>query len=131
MKLVVFGAGYVGLVSGTGLAELGHDVRVVDIDPERVKRLSDGILPIYEPGLADLIRRNERSGRLTFANDIGEDFVDADVFFICVGTPPDPTGDADVSAVMTVADTIARLATKPALVAVKSTVPVGTCDAVE
>ncbi len=131
MKLVVFGAGYVGLVSGTGLSELGHDVRVVDIDPERVKRLSDGILPIYEPGLADLIRRNERSGRLTFANDIGEDFIDADVFFICVGTPPDETGDADVSAVMTVADTIARLATKPALVAVKSTVPVGTCDAVE
>ena len=131
MKLVVFGAGYVGLVSGTGLAELGHDVRIVDIDPERVKRLSDGILPIYEPGLADLIRRNERSGRLTFANDVGADFVDADVYFICVGTPPDANGDADVSAVMSAADTIARVATKPALVAVKSTVPVGTGDSVE
>lgn len=131
MKLVVFGAGYIGLVSGTGLAELGHDVRIVDIDPERVKRLSDGILPLYEPGLADLIRRNERTGRLTFASEIGDDFGDADVYFICVGTPADENGDADVSAVMAVADTIARAASKAALVAVKSTVPVGTCDAVE
>jgi len=131
MKLVVFGAGYVGLVSGTGLAELGHDVRIVDIDPDRVKRLSDGILPLYEPGLADLIRRDERSGRLTFSSEVGDDFSDADVYFICVGTPPDEHGDADISAVMAAADTIARVATKPALVAVKSTVPVGTCDAVE
>ena len=131
MKLVVFGAGYVGLVSGTGLAELGHDVRIVDIDLERVKRLSDGVLPIYEPGLADLIRRNERTGRLTFSGEVGADFSDADVYFICVGTPPDANGDADVSAVLAAADTIARIATKPALVAVKSTVPVGTCDAVE
>jgi UDPglucose 6-dehydrogenase len=131
MKLVIFGAGYVGLVTGTGLAELGHDVRIVDIDPERVKRLSDGILPIYEPGLTDLIRRNERSGRLSFAGEIGEGFTNADVYFICVGTPADESGDADVSAVMAAADTIARGATKPALVGVKSTVPVGTCDAVE
>ncbi len=131
MKLVVFGAGYVGLVSGTGLAELGHDVRIVDIDPDRVKRLSDGILPLYEPGLADLIRRDERSGRLTFSSEVGDDFGDADVYFICVGTPPDESGDADISAVMAAADTIARVAMKPALVAVKSTVPVGTCDAVE
>jgi len=131
MKLVVFGAGYVGLVTGTGLAELGHDVRIVDIDPERVKRLSDGILPIYEPGLTDLIRRNERSGRLSFAGEIGEGFTDADVYFICVGTPPDETGDANISAVAAAADTIAAGATKPALVSVKSTVPVGTCDAIE
>jgi UDPglucose 6-dehydrogenase len=131
MKLVVFGAGYVGLVSGTGLAELGHDVRIVDIDPDRVKRLSDGILPLYEPGLADLIRRDERSGRLTFSSEVGDDFSDADVYFICVGTPPDENGDADISAVMAAAETIARVATKDALVAVKSTVPVGTCDAVE
>jgi len=131
MKLVVFGAGYVGLVTGTGLAELGHDVRIVDIDPERVKRLSDGILPIYEPGLTDLIRRNERSGRLSFAGEIGAGFTDADVYFICVGTPPDETGDANISAVAAAADTIAAGATKPALVSVKSTVPVGTCDAIE
>jgi UDPglucose 6-dehydrogenase len=131
MKLVVFGAGYVGLVSGSGLAELGHDVRIVDIDPERVKRLSDGVLPIYEPGLADVIRRNERVGRLTFASEVGADFSDADVYFICVGTPASDDGDADLSAVMAAADTIASIATKPALVAVKSTVPVGTCDDVE
>lgn len=131
MKLVVFGAGYVGLVSGTGLSELGHDVRIVDIDPDRVKRLSDGILPLYEPGLADILRRDERSGRLTFSSEVGDDFSDADVYFICVGTPPDGNGDADLSAVMAAADTIARVAAKPALVAVKSTVPVGTCDAVE
>jgi UDPglucose 6-dehydrogenase len=131
MKLVVFGAGYVGLVSGTGLAELGHEVRIVDIDAERVKRLNDGVLPIYEPGLTDLIRRNERSGRLSFACDIGADFIDADVYFLCVGTPPDEHGDADVSAVMAAAKTIATGATKAALVCVKSTVPVGTCDAVE
>ncbi|HEY1956545.1 MAG TPA: UDP-glucose/GDP-mannose dehydrogenase family protein [Polyangiaceae bacterium] len=131
MKLVVLGAGYVGLVSGTGLAELGHEVRVVDIDPERVKRLSDGVLPFYEPGLGDLIRRNERSGRLTFASAIGDDFSDADVYFICVGTPADANGDADISAVLSAAEKIAGIARKPALVAIKSTVPVGTCDEVE
>jgi UDPglucose 6-dehydrogenase len=131
MKLVVIGAGYVGLVSGSGLAELGHDVLVVDIDPERVKRLNDGVLPIYEPGLTDLIRRNERDGRLVFASEVGPAFADADVYFICVGTPADANGDADLSAVMAAAETIAAVATKPALVAVKSTVPVGTCDAVE
>src|SRR5258708_5942046 len=106
MKLVVFGAGYVGLVSGTGLAELGHAVRIVDIDPSRVKSLSDGVLPIYEPGLAELIRRNERTGRLSFANGIGAEYADADVYFICVGTPPDARGDADVSAVLAAADTV-------------------------
>ena len=131
MKLVVLGAGYVGLVSGTGLAELGHDVRIVDIDPERVKRLSDGVVPFYEPGLTDLIRRNERSGRLTFASAIGDDFGDADVYFVCVGTPADASGDADISAVLAAADKVAATARKPALVAIKSTVPVGTCDAVE
>jgi UDPglucose 6-dehydrogenase len=131
MKLVVFGAGYVGLASGTGLAELGHDVRIVDIDAERVKRLNDGVLPIYEPALTDLIRRNERSGRLSFACEIGPEFTDADVYFICVGTPSDEEGDVDTREVMRAADTISRGATKPALVCVKSTVPVGTCDAIE
>ncbi len=106
-------------------------MRVVDIDPERVKRLSDGVLPFYEPGLGDLIRRNERSGRLTFASEIGEEFSDADVYFVCVGTPAAENGDADISAVLAAADKIARIARKPALVAIKSTVPVGTCDAVE
>jgi UDPglucose 6-dehydrogenase len=131
LKLIVFGAGYVGLASGAGLAELGHEVRIVDIDPARVQRLSDGVLPIYEPALEDLIRRNERAGRLNFANEVGDHFADAEVYFICVGTPPGNGGSADIGAVLAAADAIAAVATKPALVAVKSTVPVGTCDEVE
>lgn len=131
MRLVAFGAGYVGLVTGTGLAELGHDVLIVDIDPARIRGLNDGVVPIYEPGLADLVRRNERSGRLRFATELLPGYDEADVYFICVGTPPDADGAADVSAVMTVADAIVKLAKREALVAVKSTVPVGTCDAVQ
>src|SRR5687767_8865022 len=128
MRLVAFGVGYVGLVTGTGLSELGHDVLCVDIDPERIRQLNDGILPIYEPGLADLVRRNERSGRLTFSTDVTAPFDEADVYFIAVGTPQDPTGAADVSAVYAAARKIAEMAKKPALIAIKSTVPVGTCD---
>ncbi len=131
MKLVAFGGGYVGLVTGTGLAELGHDVLIVDIDPAKIQRLNDGVIPIYEPGLTDLVRRNERAGRLRFATELLPGYDEADVYFICVGTPPDASGAADVSAVMTVADAIAKVAKAPALVAVKSTVPVGTCDAVQ
>ncbi len=131
MQLVAFGVGYVGLVTGTGLAELGHDVLCVDIDPERVRQLKDGIIPIYEPGLADLVRRNERAGRLLFATEVTPPFDEADAYFIAVGTPPGPDGAADVSAVGDVADRIARTAKRPAIVVVKSTVPVGTCDAVQ
>src|SRR5277367_2528323 len=131
MRLVVFGVGYVGIVTGTGLSELGHDVLCVDIDPERIRQLNDGVLPIYEPGLADLVRRNERSGRLRFALNVTTPNDEADFYFIAVGTPPGPDGSADVSAVFAVADQIAKVAKKPALIAVKSTVPVGTCDAVQ
>jgi UDPglucose 6-dehydrogenase len=131
VRLVAFGVGYVGLVTGTGLSELGHDVLCVDIDPARIRQLSDGIVPIYEPGLGDLIRRNERSGRLRFATEVTPPFDEADVYFIAVGTPQGADGSADVSAVFKAAETIAKMAKKPALVAVKSTVPVGTCDAVQ
>jgi UDPglucose 6-dehydrogenase len=131
MKLIAFGVGYVGLVTGTGLAELGHEVLCVDIDPERVRQLESGVIPIYEPGLADLVRRNVRSGRLTFATDVSAPFDAADAYFIAVGTPPGVDGAADVSAVLAVADRIAQTATRPALVVVKSTVPVGTCAAVQ
>ncbi|MBN9160843.1 MAG: UDP-glucose/GDP-mannose dehydrogenase family protein, partial [Myxococcales bacterium] len=127
MRLVVFGAGYVGLVSGTGLSDLGHDVLVFDIDPEKIAKLSDGRVPIYEPGLADLIHRNQRSGRLQFRSAIPEPFDAADAYFIAVGTPPGADGAADLSAVMAAADTIAKVASKQAIVVVKSTVPVGTC----
>jgi UDPglucose 6-dehydrogenase len=131
MRLVTFGVGYVGLVTGTGMSELGHDVLCVDIDAERVRALKDGVIPIYEPGLADLVRRNERSGRLHFATEVTAPYDEADVYFIAVGTPQSATGAADVSAVFSAADRIAQIAKKPALVAMKSTVPVGTCDAVQ
>ncbi len=131
MRLVAFGAGYVGLVTGTGLSELGHDVLIVDIDPQRIARLNEGVIPIYEPGLTDLVRRNELAGRLKFSTIVEPGYEEADIFFICVGTPPDEHGAADVSAVMAVADSIATLARRDALVAVKSTVPVGTGDLVQ
>jgi UDPglucose 6-dehydrogenase len=131
MRLVVFGAGYVGLVTGTGLSDLGHEVLLYDIDPDRIAKLNDGRVPIYEPGLGDLIHRNQRGGRLHFTTEITEPYDTADAYFIAVGTPPGPDGAADLSAVMAVADTIAKVAKKQAIVVVKSTVPVGTCDAVQ
>ncbi len=131
MRLVVFGAGYVGLVTGTGMSDLGHEVLLFDIDPAKIAMLQDGRIPIYEPGLADLVHRNQRNGRLSFATSIPESFGDADAYFIAVGTPPGPDGAADLSAVMAVADTIAKTAKAGAVVVVKSTVPVGTCDAVQ
>jgi UDPglucose 6-dehydrogenase len=131
MRLVAIGVGYVGLVTGTGLAELGHDVLCIDIDPARIRQLTDGIIPIYEPGLADLVRRNQRAGRLHFATEVVSPFDESDAYFIAVGTPPGPDGAADLRAVFAVADWIGKTARKPALAVVKSTVPVGTCDAVQ
>jgi UDPglucose 6-dehydrogenase len=131
MRLVAFGVGYVGLVTGTGLAELGHDVLCVDIDESRVRELENGNIPIYEPGLADLVRRNARSGRLQFALNVTPPFDEADVYFIAVGTPQGPEGAPDMRAVFSAADTIAKVAKRPAVVAVKSTVPVGTSTRVE
>ncbi len=131
MRLVALGVGYVGLVTGTGLSELGHDVLCVDIDPDKIRQLNDGIVPIYEPGLSDLIRRNERSGRLRFAVELTAPYDEADIYFIAVGTPPGPDGAANIDAVLAAAEQIGRIAKKPALVAIKSTVPVGTRDAVQ
>jgi UDPglucose 6-dehydrogenase len=129
--LVTFGVGYVGLVTGTGMAELGHDVLCVDIDPERVRQLRDGILPIYEPGLADLVRRNERAGRLFFDTQVTPSFQEADAYFVAVGTPTGHDGGADIGAVLAAGERVAEVAKRAALVVVKSTVPVGTCDAVQ
>jgi UDPglucose 6-dehydrogenase len=131
MRLVTFGVGYVGLVTGTGLAELGHDMLCVDIDPERVRQLRDGIIPIYEPGLGDLVKRNERAGRLHFDTKVAPPYDAADAYFLAVGTPPDANGAADISAVLAAGELVATIAKKPALVVVKSTVPVGTCDALQ
>jgi UDPglucose 6-dehydrogenase len=131
MRLVTFGVGYVGLVTGTGLAELGHDVLCVDIDPERVRQLRDGIIPIYEPGLGDLVKRTERAGRLHFDTKVTPPYDAADAYFLAVGTPPDANGAADISAVLAAGEQVATLAKQPAIVVVKSTVPVGTCDALQ
>ena len=131
MRLSVFGAGYVGLVTGVGLADLGYEVCVLDIDPERIRRLEAGEIPIYEPGLGELLKRNRDNGRLRFATQLSSPFDEADAYFIAVGTPPGPDGSADVSAAFASAEQIARLATRSALVVVKSTVPVGTCDRVQ
>ncbi len=131
MLLVTFGVGYVGLVTGTGMAELGHDVLCVDIDPERVKQLRAGVIPIYEPGLGDLVRRNERAGRLQFDTTVMPPFHEADAYFVAVGTPQGADGGADVSAVLAAGERIAEVAKRKALVVVKSTVPVGTCDALQ
>src|SRR3984957_8752314 len=131
MRLVTFGVGYVGLVTGTGLAELGHDVLCVDIDPERVRQLRDGIIPIYEPGLGDLVKRTERAGRLHFDTKVVPPYDEADAYFLAVGTPPNAEGAADISAVLAAGEQVASLAKRPALVVVKSTVPVGTCDALQ
>jgi UDPglucose 6-dehydrogenase len=128
MRLVVFGAGYVGLVTGTGLSDLGHDVLLYDIAPEKIALLRDGRVPIYEPGLSDLIRRNQRGGRLSFANEISDAHSAADAWLISVGTPAGSDGAADLSAVFAATEEIARTAARPAFVIVKSTVPVGTCD---
>src|SRR5271154_810780 len=126
MRLTIFGAGYVGLVTATGLAELGHDVLLIDINRERIARLRDAVLPIYEPGLGDLVRRNARAGRLRFDTSVSAPYDESDAYFIATGTPPRADGSADISAVLAVGDVVAGLAKRDAFVVVKSTVPVGT-----
>ena len=123
MRIGIFGAGYVGLVTGTCFADLGHDVVIRDIIPARVDALRAGKVPIFEPGLTELIAANR--DRLTFTTEIGEVVAGADVLFVCVGTPPTYSGDADLSAVWTVVDELPRDDRRVVLV-MKSTVPVGT-----
>ena len=123
MRIGIFGAGYVGLVTGTCFADLGHDVVIRDIIPARVEALRAGKIPIFEPGLTELIAANR--DRLSFTTEIGEVVDGADVLFVCVGTPPTYSGDADLSAVWTVVDELPRDDRRVVLV-MKSTVPVGT-----
>jgi UDPglucose 6-dehydrogenase len=125
-KVSVFGAGYAGLVSGVCLAELGHDVCIRDVVPEKIERLQAGEVPIFEPGLEDLISRNR--GRLRFTLDAHEAIEGAEFLFVCVGTPPTYSGDADLSAVWTVIDELPG--TTRAILVMKSTVPVGTGEKV-
>ncbi|KAB2928698.1 MAG: UDP-glucose/GDP-mannose dehydrogenase family protein [Dechloromonas sp.] len=126
MKITVVGSGYVGLVSGTCLAEVGNDVLCLDVDPEKIRILQEGGIPIYEPGLQDMVRRNVAAGRLHFTTDVEKAVQHGTIQFIAVGTPPDEDGSADLQYVLAAARNIGRLMTDYKVVVDKSTVPVGT-----
>jgi UDPglucose 6-dehydrogenase len=127
MRVSIIGTGYVGLVSGACLAQVGHQVLCMDIQAQRVAQLREGVSPIYEPGLEDLLVENTEQGRLTFTTSMEEAVAHAEVLLIAVGTPPDEDGSADLSHVLGVASEIGRNLEDHLLVVVKSTVPVGTC----
>ena len=130
MKLSVYGTGYVGLVSGACLAEVGHDVVCVDVDTQKVEQLNAGVIPIWEPGLQSLVERNVREGRLHFTVSAERAVNHGNVHFIAVGTPPDENGSADMQYVLAVAKSIATFMIGYNLIVNKSTVPVGTADEV-
>lgn len=130
MKIIVIGSGYVGLVTGACLSETGIDVCCVDTDAAKIAFLGQGKVPIYEPGLQEIVERNIRTGRLHFTTDVSACIGGADVVFIAVGTPPDQDGSADTHSVIEVARTIGRTITGYTVVAVKSTVPVDTTQQV-
>ncbi len=131
MKVTIFGSGYVGLVTGTCLAEVGNDVLCVDVDERKINMLNNGESPIYEPGLDDLIERNKAEGRLKFTTDIAEGVAHGLFQFIAVGTPPDEDGSADLQYVLSVARSIGEHMDDYKVVIDKSTVPVGTADKVK
>ncbi|MBL7008582.1 MAG: UDP-glucose/GDP-mannose dehydrogenase family protein [Planctomycetes bacterium] len=126
MKIAVVGTGYVGLVAGTCFAEMGNDVLCVDIDREKIERLERGIIPIYEPGLSEMVKHNHQDGRLGFTTDLKDAVERSRVVFIAVGTPPAEDGSADLGAVLAVAKAIGAAANGPKIIVDKSTVPVGT-----
>lgn len=126
MKIAVVGTGYVGLVTGTCFAEVGIDVTCIDIDQKKIDNLHQGILPIYEPGLEEMVTRNVDKGRLHFSTNLGEAIKDCDVAFIAVGTPPGEDGSADLKYVLAVARGIGEHMSSYGVIVTKSTVPVGT-----
>lgn len=130
MKIAVVGSGYVGLVTGACFAELGNDVICVDIDEDKINKLNNGIIPIYEPGLEELVARNRKEQRLRFTTDLREAIMHSEIIFICVGTPPKDNGEADLSYVENVARTIADVMDSYKLIVEKSTVPVETGEKV-
>lgn len=131
MKITVFGSGYVGLVTGACLADVGHHVVCVDVDQRKIDGLKNGVIPIYEPGLDDMVLRNHQEGRLDFTTDASAGVSFGEIQIIAVGTPPDEDGSADLKYVLAVAETIGTYMTAPKIVVDKSTVPVGTADKVE
>ena len=126
MRIAVVGTGYVGLVAGTCFAESGNNVHCIDIDESKVKRLKDGVVPIYEPGLEELLRRNVRDGRLSFTTQYEEGIPGSQVVFIAVGTPPGENGGADLKYVLAAARSIGQSLSGYTVIVDKSTVPVGT-----
>ena len=130
MKVTVVGTGYVGLVSGTCLAEVGNDVLCLDVDPEKIRVLNEGGIPIFEPGLLDMVKRNVAAGRLHFTTDVEKAVAHGTIQFIAVGTPPDEDGSADLQYVLAAARNIGKHMTDYKVVVDKSTVPVGTADRV-
>ena len=130
MKIIMVGTGYVGLVTGSCFAEIGIDVTCVDIDQQKIENLKKGILPIYEPGLEELVKRNTEKERLKFSMELSKNLNDADVIFGAVGTPPDEDGSADLKYVLGVAREVGQHMTKYLLMVTKSTVPVGTAEKV-
>lgn len=131
MNIAVVGTGYVGLVTGTCFAEMGINVTCVDIDEKKIESLKNGIIPIYEPGLEELVKRNHEEGRLNFTTDLVSCLDDVDVVFSAVGTPPDEDGSADLRYVLDVARTFGRNINRYTILVTKSTVPVGTANKVK
>lgn len=131
MKIVIIGTGYVGLVSGTCFAEVGTDVTCVDNNIEKINQIKAGEIPIYEPGLSEMIKRNVLAGRLHFSTDLKEVLNEAEVVFCAVGTPPDEDGSADLRAVLEVAQTVGQYINHYTLLVTKSTVPVGTAQKIK
>src|SRR6478736_5378258 len=126
MKIAIVGTGYVGLVTGTCFAEVGIDVTCIDIDQKKIEKLKQGIMPIYEPGLEEMVIRNYEKGKLHFSTNLAESIKDCDVAFIAVGTPPGEDGSADLKYVIAVASAIGGNMNNYMVVVTKSTVPVGT-----
>ena len=131
MNIAIVGTGYVGLVSGTCFAEMGANVTCVDVNEEKIQSLLNGQIPIYEPGLDEMVLRNHREGRLSFTTDLASCLNEVEIVFSAVGTPPDEDGSADLSYVLEVARTVGRNMNKYVLLVTKSTVPVGTAKKVK
>jgi len=130
MKIAVVGTGYVGLVSGTCFAETGNEVMCVDIDEQKVQRMRDGEIPIYEPGLQVIFDRNTSQGRLKFTTDLEKGIEGAEIIFLALPTPPGADGSADLSFVLKVAADLSEIITDYKVIVDKSTVPVGTAEKV-